>query len=76
MTKVLRSFGLGLRPEHYLDFVTHNQRVDWLEILSENYLVAGGKPLYYLEKIRERYPIAVHGVAMNMGSATPWIWSI
>lgn len=71
MTKVLKGFGLGLRPEHYLDFVTHSQRVDWLEILSDNYLVPGGKPLYYLDKIRERYPIAMHGVAMNIGSCDP-----
>lgn len=71
MTNVLRGFGLGLRPEHYLDFVTQPQRVDWLEILSDNYLVPGGKPLYYLDKIREQYPVAMHGVGMNIGSCDP-----
>jgi uncharacterized protein (UPF0276 family) len=42
--------------------------VDWLEILSDNYLVPGGKPLHYLERIRRDYPLAMHGVAMNPGS--------
>jgi hypothetical protein len=45
--------------------------VDWLEILSDNYLVPGGKPLFYLDKIRCDYPIAMHGVAMNLGSLDP-----
>jgi len=67
----LRGFGLGLRPEHYGDFVAAPQAVDWLEILSDNYLVPGGKPLYYLERIRPDYPIAMHGVAMNLGSCDP-----
>jgi len=71
VTKLLTGFGLGLRPEHYADFVGADQSVDWLEILSDNYLVPGGKPLYYLDKIRERYPIAMHGVAMNIGSCDP-----
>jgi uncharacterized protein (UPF0276 family) len=71
MTDLLRGFGLGLRPEHYLDFIGAEQRVDWLEILSDNYLVPGGKPLYYLDRIRERYPLAMHGVAMNIGSCDP-----
>lgn len=61
-------FGLGLRPEHYLDFVSAKQTVDWLEIISDNYLVPGGKPLYYLDRIRADYPIAMHGVALNIGS--------
>ena len=45
--------------------------MDWLEILSDNYLVPGGKPLYYLDKIREQYPVAMHGVGMNIGSCDP-----
>jgi len=71
MTQTLQGFGLGLRPEHYADFVAQPQRVDWLEILSDNYLVPGGKPHYYLDRIRERYPLAMHGVAMNLGSCDP-----
>jgi len=67
----LTGFGLGLRPEHYADFVAAPRAVDWLEILSDNYLVPGGKPLYYLERIRRDYPLAMHGVAMNLGSCDP-----
>jgi uncharacterized protein len=67
----LTGFGLGLRPDHYADFVAAPQAVDWLEILSDNYLVPGGKPLYYLESIRRDYPLAMHGVAMNLGSCDP-----
>jgi uncharacterized protein (UPF0276 family) len=62
-------FGLGLRTSHYADFLGAPQRVDWLEALTDNYLVPGGKPLRMLEAIRERYPIALHGVALNIGSA-------
>ena len=49
MNTPLTGFGLGLRPEHYQDFLRARQRVDWLEILTDNYLVPGGKPLYFLE---------------------------
>ena len=38
-------FGLGLRTEHYAEFLAAPQRIDWLELLSDNYLVPGGKPL-------------------------------
>ncbi len=68
---LLEGFGLGLRPEHYVEFCSALQHVDWLEILSDNYLVPGGKPLFYLDKIRCDYPIAMHGVAMNLGSLDP-----
>jgi uncharacterized protein (UPF0276 family) len=64
-------FGLGLRSEHYLDFIEEHQPVDWLEILSENYMIAGGKPLYYLDKICERYPVVMHGVSLSIGSVDP-----
>lgn len=45
--------------------------VDWFEILTENYLVPGGKPLYYLDKIAEQYPMVMHGVSMNIGNTEP-----
>ncbi len=62
-------FGLGLRTAHYQDFLSSAQRVDWLEIITDNFLVDGGKPLAVLEKIRSDYPVAMHGVAMSIGSA-------
>lgn len=62
------SFGLGLRTAHYSDFLAAPQPVDWLEILSDNYMVPGGKPLAMLHALRERYPMVMHGVALSIGS--------
>lgn len=67
----LDGFGLGLRTPHYQDFVGAPQRVDWLEIISENYLVDGGKPLHYLDRIRRDYPMVMHGVSLSIGSSDP-----
>lgn len=64
-------FGLGLRPDHYDAFLNDAPRVDWLEILSENYLVGGGKPLHYLDRLAERYPLVMHGVSMSIGGCDP-----
>ncbi|MBN9286993.1 MAG: hypothetical protein BGO43_11450 [Gammaproteobacteria bacterium 39-13] len=61
-------FGLGLRTDHYQDIIEQQPAIDWFEIITENYLVPGGKPLYYLDKIREHYPIVMHGVSMSLGS--------
>lgn len=62
------SFGLGLRTQHYHDFLDTPQPVDWLEVISENYMVEGGKPLVMLDKIRADYPMVMHGVSMSIGS--------
>ena len=62
-------FGLGLRTQHYADFLDAPQRVDWLELLSDNYMVPGGKPLVMLDRIRANYPVAMHGVALSIGAA-------
>lgn len=64
-------FGLGLRPEHYGEFLGQPQPVDWLEIISENYMVPGGKPLAMLDAIRADYPVVMHGVSLSIGSAEP-----
>jgi uncharacterized protein (UPF0276 family) len=63
------AFGLGLRPQHYSDYLAGPVPVDFLEIISENFMVPGGKPLAMLDQIRERYPMAMHGVSMSLGSA-------
>lgn len=68
LTQPSPGFGLGLRTAHYADFLAQPQRVDWLEILSDNYMVPGGKPLRMLDAIRARYPMAMHGVALSIGS--------
>jgi uncharacterized protein len=64
-------FGLGLRVAHYEAILGARPRVDWFEVLTENYLVPGGKPLDYLTRIRERYPVAMHGVSLSIGSTAP-----
>ncbi len=64
-------FGLGLRTTHYEEILESQPRVDWFEALSENYMVRGGKPLYYLERIRADYPVVLHGVSLSIGSTDP-----
>ncbi|MEA3197985.1 MAG: uncharacterized protein QOF32_2037 [Gammaproteobacteria bacterium] len=67
----LTGFGLGLRTPHYEAVLNEPHAIDWLEIITENYLVPGGKPLNYLERIRERYPMVMHGVSLSIGSTDP-----
>jgi uncharacterized protein len=62
-------FGLGARPDHYEDLLNdHRGSVAWLEALTENYLVPGGRPVHYLERLRNHYPIVLHGVSLSIGS--------
>jgi uncharacterized protein (UPF0276 family) len=68
-SKPFLGFGLGLRAEHYQDVLDRKpQNIDWFEILSENYMIDGGKPLYFLDAIRADYPMVMHGVSMSLGS--------
>ena len=64
-------FGLGLRVEHYAEIFDGQPAVDWFEAVTENYLVAGGRPIHNLMRVRERFPVALHGVALSIGSTTP-----
>ncbi len=64
----LSGFGLGLRPRHYEAILRSRPRVDWFEALSENYMIPGGRPLHYLMRIRERFPVVLHGVSLSIGS--------
>jgi hypothetical protein len=68
-------FGIGLRPKHY-PAVCQGDRaeslgIDWFEALSENYMVPGGRPPRVLDAVRERFPLALHGVSLNIGSSDP-----
>ncbi|KAA3620537.1 MAG: DUF692 domain-containing protein [Proteobacteria bacterium] len=69
--KSFLGFGLGLRTDHYDDVLNRQPAVDWFEVITENYLVPGGRPLDYLHRIRERYPMVMHGVSMSVGSTDP-----
>lgn len=71
MTNRFLGFGLGLRSPHFEQIIAEKPAVDWFEIISENYFVAGGKPWHYLNKIRADYPIVMHGVSMSIGSIDP-----
>lgn len=62
-------FGLGLRKPHYAEFLETDVPVDFVEVISENFMIDGGRPRDILHKVRERYPLALHGVSMSVGSA-------
>ncbi len=64
-------FGLGLRAQHYSDILEGNPPIDWFEAISENYMIDGGKPLAMLERVRERFPIVLHGVSLSIASTAP-----
>jgi hypothetical protein len=63
--------GIGLRSVHYPHILAEWPKLDWFEILSENYMNTGGRPLQILDEVAARYPIAMHGVSMNIGSTDP-----
>ena len=64
-------YGLGLRVDHYESLLEHPGPVQWLEIVSENYMIPGGRPLVWLERFRERFPLVMHGVSLSIGSTDP-----
>ncbi len=68
-------FGLGLRPIHYQAILNTKPNVDWFEVITEDYLVPGGNRLYYLDAVRENYPLAMHGVSLSIGSCDPLDWN-
>lgn len=70
-TEHFLGFGLGLRPPHFDHILEHRPAVDWFEIISENFMVGGGKPRHYLQQIREHYPVVMHGVSLSIGSSDP-----
>lgn len=63
--------GIGLRPAHYQEIFSEKPAIDWFEIISENYMVDGGKALENLERILEFYPVVQHGVSLGIGSPAP-----
>ena len=63
--------GIGLRVPHYQHIFAKKPVVNWFEIISENFMVDGGRPLQILDQILERYRVVQHGVSMYFGSAEP-----
>ena len=63
--------GVGLRREHHEVVLEERPSVPWFEVISENFMVEGGRPLHVLERVRRDYPVAMHGVSMSIGSRDP-----
>jgi hypothetical protein len=63
--------GIGLRTVHYGHIVEAKPDIEWFEVLSDNYMHTAGRPLHYLDAIAARYPVALHGVALSIGSTDP-----
>ena len=64
-------FGVGLRTTHYPHVLERWPPVDWFEIISENFMGTGGRPLHVLDRVAERYPIVMHGVSLSIGTTDP-----
>lgn len=75
MDQSLRSLtgcaGIGLRPEHYVEFIESRPPVGFIEAHSENYFGRGGKPLHFLKLARRSHPLSLHGVGLSIGSVDP-----
>lgn len=63
--------GIGLRTAHYAHILRERPDLDWFEVLSDNYMHTDGRPLLYLDRIAENYPVALHGVGLSIGSTDP-----
>lgn len=63
--------GVGYKPQHFGDIMNNSTPVEWLEIHAENYMGAGGRPIAQLDKLRQDFPISVHGVALSIGGDGP-----
>ncbi len=63
--------GVGLRTVHYPQVLDRTARADWFEVISENFMIPGGRPLQILEKARELAPVVLHGVSLNIGGTDP-----
>src|SRR5947208_954411 len=63
--------GVGLRTVHFGHILSRRPAVDWFEVLSENFMDTGGHPLWVLDQVAERYPVALHGVSMSIGGTDP-----
>jgi uncharacterized protein (UPF0276 family) len=65
------AIGVGLRAAHYEHILAHRPSVAWFEVLSDNYMHTCGRPLAYVDRIAESYPVVLHGVGLSIGSVDP-----
>src|SRR5215471_18125376 len=64
-------FGVGLRRPHYAHILERCPAMDWYEVISENFMVAGGRALEVLAAVRDRHPLVLHGVSLSIGTIDP-----
>ena len=64
-------FGVGLRTTHFGHVLAEKPAVDWFEIVSENFMHTGGRPMQVLDRVAEHYPLVMHGVSMSLGTTDP-----
>ena len=70
-TKESALVGIGLRQAHYQAVIEQAPELGWFEVHSENYFNPGGPNHYFLSKVREDYPLSLHGVGLSIGSTDP-----
>jgi uncharacterized protein (UPF0276 family) len=63
--------GIGLRTKHFARFLEDRPPVDWVEVVTENFMADGGRPIEVLEKVRRDMPVVLHGVSLSIGSTDP-----
>jgi uncharacterized protein (UPF0276 family) len=63
--------GIGLRTVHFPHILSQKPSIDWFEVLSENFMDSGGRPLWVLDQVAERYPVVLHGVSLSIGGSDP-----
>src|SRR5262249_41509337 len=64
-------FGVGLRRPHYAHILERRPAMDWFEVISENFMVAGGRPLEVLAAVRDRHPLVLHGGSLFIWTPHP-----
>ncbi len=67
----IQGTGLGLRSDHYQTILAEKPDIPWFEVMTDNYMGAGGQPHAYLEAVRQDYPITFHGVGLSLGGGQP-----
>lgn len=67
-------FGIGLRPQHFDELLNQPTNIDWFEIVTEDYLATNGRGWHVLNQLRERHPIAMHGVSLSIGGSDALDW--
>jgi uncharacterized protein len=63
--------GIGLRSAHHRHVLTERPHVAWFEVHTENFFAAGGPQPAFLERVRNDYPLSLHGVGLSLGSTDP-----